>query len=86
MRSENPTARRSVEVRFFYAKYDPDTTCWMFVPENARNGFDGWTLLTGVDRLSETDTYVLEFGRVSERTVSGDYLIWVQTPDFLIEE
>lgn len=56
----------------------PDTQAYIFNAEADDYGLDAWVSVQGVDALTDGSKIILETGRVSERLVDPDDVVFVQ--------
>jgi hypothetical protein len=56
----------------------PDTGAYLFDVEADNFGLDPWVTIVGVDAMRDGSKIILETGRIGERLVDPDELVFVQ--------
>jgi hypothetical protein len=61
----------------------PDVNGYIYNKERDEAGLDAWTWIGGIDRLTKTGQIVLEYGRLSDKVVAPDFIVYVAVKDYL---
>lgn len=75
--------RVSVSVENFYASgLSAEISAYMYSAEKDSYNLDPWTTIECIDRSVKGDKYFLGYGQSGEKTVIGNYKIYVAEQDF----
>jgi hypothetical protein len=67
-----------VEVTTQWLWDNPDTQAYIYDLEADNYGLDPWVTVVGVDALRDGSKIILETGRIGERLVDPDYIVFVK--------